>query len=1628
MKKSARISMSRFSCLTVAIMFCGSILTAQELKSSPQGNEYLKLNGTFEIPAEASLRNSPAISMIVSDLNGDGINDLITGRENGISIQMGDINAFAPQTQAAWEAIRDLRFLSPFKPNSRTIELPIRPEFLLTGDFDRDSRMDIAAAARGGNSIYLIEGNGTGGYRGIREIQVTGRITSLASGDINRLDGLPDIITGLDSDGNYSILINQGLGDIFDAEPEVLDLTSPATQILTGQFDENSFADLAVASGNQLIIFSGHEKDSEWAEPLFLSQGFNISGMASGDFIPDRDYRSEFALLGSDGNIHILSRGDLDTRPVTRQELWGIEAFRMQKEGMPIPQRIMKQIDLADLKEKPESLSSDAANWSEADSFFGATPSEALSSGAMLTSARLSNRAGDDLILIDKANKSVIAMPLVVNEDSEKGVKIDYTGKRQAIRFDLDGEPISLAADRLNFDGSKDLIILEEGKSSPTTLMTAPEAAFTVNSNGDAPDASPGNGVCATAGAVCTLRAAIMESNRLSGADSITINPAIGTITLNNGTPDNDSAGTNDHTTGDLDISCTLTAGQDCVLPLSTNVSGLTITGAAGNSLISGGTFAVAGGGTATTDRIFDVGMDGIFGGGFGGSIQVNVTMSNLTIQNGNIREEAVLGGNFARGGAFRYDGFGQAGTRATLSLTSVIIQNNQADHNSGGIFDQYASVSIINSNLSGNIGKAGPGGGLQFSASTPATLSLFGTTFTANEARTGPIFASTATDVDGGGLYATMDSNTATITSTNFTNNISHDDGGGIAIASGATTLTGGTISGNTSRDDGGAIWGDNDTVSGARFMTLSGATIQSNTANSDASGGGDGGGVFRDRGTLNVTNCTVGAAGNPNTAINGGGIAHAFRAAVNVTNVTTVNIDNGSITANNATADGGGTYFNDTNFGTAGTLTVGSTTSVSVSENNANVHGGGFAVSGGATDNLTRATFSGNDADADGNASGDGGGLYHNNVGGNTTIASTVSFSSNGNGTSTTENGGAIHHSNGTLTLNSPTVSGNDVDVQGGGLFVSGGTVNVNGVTFSANTFPANAAEVRLTGGTTNFSGTVTIPGELSIAGGTLSAGSSTVNLGEDFHFSSGTFTAGTSSFNFNGAAAQQIYGGAVPTFNNLTDSNTAAQLSVNNNANVNGTLTVNASAVLNPAAATVIGGTGTLTGSGTARVTRTAAIADFLSQYTIVNKTLTNLLVDYVGGAAQVLSAAAYGPLRINNASGVTLSGTASVNGTLTLTSGALSAGTGTLFINNGTSVGSGSITSAATGTVNYNQGSNGQAVLAGSYGNLTFSNFNKNLPAGTVSIAGTFTPGSGTPAVTGNTINFNGTAAQTIPVFSYNNLTLNNAAGATLAGNVSVPGALTLTAGILATGANVLTVTTTGSLARTTGFVNGSLRKDFAGPGAFVFAVGTPSGYAPVNANVTAGAGNLTVTGIQGPMPFIDGTQAIQRYWNLTGSGITTDLVFNYNQSDVLGNESNYRIHKQFLPGNNTIAVANQCPASPCVDTVANTATVNGITSFSNWTVAVPLAPTAAQVTISGRVFAEGHGLRNAIVTMTDQNGVIRTARTSSFGYYLLDGVAVGRTYFIGVTSKQYQFTPRAVTVADNMANVDFIAEP
>src|SRR5439155_559640 len=66
-------------------------------------------------------------------------------------------------------------------------------------------------------------------------------------------------------------------------------------------------------------------------------------------------------------------------------------------------------------------------------------------------------------------------------------------------------------------------------------------------------------------------------------------------------------------------------------------------------------------------------------------------------------------------------------------------------------------------------------------------------------------------------------------------------------------------------------------------------------------------------------------------------------------------------------------------------------------------------------------------------------------------------------------------------------------------------------------------------------------------------------------------------------------------------------------------------------------------------------------------------------------------------------------------------------------------------------------------------------------GTIWVAGTFAPGSNAYTITGSNVDFNGTGAQTIPAFNYNNLTSSSTGARTIASTSSRDDAGTFTPG-------------------------------------------------------------------------------------------------------------------------------------------------------------------------------------------------------------------------------------------------------
>lgn len=101
----------------------------------------------------------------------------------------------------------------------------------------------------------------------------------------------------------------------------------------------------------------------------------------------------------------------------------------------------------------------------------------------------------------------------------------------------------------------------------------------------------------------------------------------------------------------------------------------------------------------------------------------------------------------------------------------------------------------------------------------------------------------------------------------------------------------------------------------------------------------------------------------------------------------------------------------------------------------------------------------------------------------------------------------------------------------------------------------------------------------------------------------------------------------------------------------------------------------------------------------------------------------------------------------------------------------------------------------------------------------------------------------------------------------------------------------------------------------------------------------------------------------------------------------------------------------------------------VSSLSPFVVAQMLAPTAASVSVGGRILtADGRGIRNVRVTLANSAGETRTVLTGPFGYYRFADVQVGETYVISIAAKRFVFNPpsRILTLQEELNNVDFTA--
>jgi uncharacterized repeat protein (TIGR02543 family) len=217
------------------------------------------------------------------------------------------------------------------------------------------------------------------------------------------------------------------------------------------------------------------------------------------------------------------------------------------------------------------------------------------------------------------------------------------------------------------------------------------------------------------------------------------------------------------------------------------------------------------------------------------------------------------------------------------------------------------------------------------------------------------------------------------------------------------------------------------------------------------------------------------------------------------------------------------------------------------------------------------------------------------------------------------------------------------------------------------------------------------------------------------------------------------------------------------------------------------------------------------------------------------------------------------------------------------------------------------------------------------------------GSATSRIVWNGTGAAGTVRFTSGAQTLDQLTLNRTSSGslTLGSPLTINGALTLTAGSLVTGANTLTLAPSGTVSRTSGFVDGNFAKRAAtGAASLTFEVGSAGNYAPVSVqfgSVTV-AGDLTASTTAGDHPSLAGSgiianKSVNRRWALSGSSITfntytSTFTFPAGEVDAGATPANFEARRFVSPNWFTTTVGTN---------TATSTQATGVTAFGEFAV-------------------------------------------------------------------------------------------
>jgi hypothetical protein len=225
-------------------------------------------DGTFQPPTRHGAGRSPT-AVIAADFDGDDRPDVaVTNGQTGtVSVLLGDGQG-------------------GLLPRHAFVTGP-SPQAIASGDFDEDGTLDLAVAAGG---VSLLLGAGDGSFLPRTEYLAGWTSVSLVAADFDR-DGHLDLAVADGSPGSGSVTILLGRGDGGFAFPISFLTVGRARSIASGDFDGDSYPDLAVATqygqAGNVVVFLGRGDGSFRGPTSYFVGGALLTQLSCGDLNGD---------------------------------------------------------------------------------------------------------------------------------------------------------------------------------------------------------------------------------------------------------------------------------------------------------------------------------------------------------------------------------------------------------------------------------------------------------------------------------------------------------------------------------------------------------------------------------------------------------------------------------------------------------------------------------------------------------------------------------------------------------------------------------------------------------------------------------------------------------------------------------------------------------------------------------------------------------------------------------------------------------------------------------------------------------------------------------------------------------------------------------------------------------------------------------------------------------------------------------------------------------------------------------------------------------------------------------------------------------------------------------------------